>query len=240
MTEPQLEDSPLSSSIDHEGESFDVRLYRLEGEPQWTLEVVGPDGVSHVFDERFTHAADGVALAEAEIVDGSIFVHDEVEVRLIGDLELMTSPEVQSRLRKPPAFLYGAIVASLTAQRSVPLMTLLEPWVDLSGSEDEVDEALAPVFDLFELVDEGGYSLRVLRSVDELTQWALGYLEFASTDTAWQNDPNCADDLNAIADVAVLSPDDETVDPDELSVRLEEAADSQFAFWAELVEDPGE
>ncbi|WP_027961174.1 hypothetical protein [Halomonas halodenitrificans] len=51
--EPELIQSPVSQAVTYDGHTLQVEIYRLEGEPDWVLEVVNEDGASHVWDDRF-------------------------------------------------------------------------------------------------------------------------------------------------------------------------------------------
>jgi hypothetical protein len=62
MPEPKLITSPLSQSVEENGNRVDVRIYRLE-DTEWSLEIVAADGCSTVWDDLF--ASDEAALAEA-------------------------------------------------------------------------------------------------------------------------------------------------------------------------------
>ena len=53
MTEPTIIDSDLSGPIEFDDIEIDIHIYRLETLPVWSLEVVGPDGTSHVWDDTF-------------------------------------------------------------------------------------------------------------------------------------------------------------------------------------------
>lgn len=62
MTEPNLVYSGLSQWTTIEGHKFKIEIYRLENEPQWSLEVVDEDGTSTIWDDLFD--ADQAALDE--------------------------------------------------------------------------------------------------------------------------------------------------------------------------------
>ena len=53
MPDPNLVDSGLSQRTTIEGHEFKIEIYRLEHEPQWSLEVVDEDGTSTVWDDLF-------------------------------------------------------------------------------------------------------------------------------------------------------------------------------------------
>lgn len=61
--EPNLVISGMSRRIVEDGVPFRVEICRLEGESQWTLEVVTEDGTSIVWDDLFDD--DAVAFKEA-------------------------------------------------------------------------------------------------------------------------------------------------------------------------------
>lgn len=56
--------SGLSQDMDEDGYLFEIKIYRLEGDATWTLEVVDEDGTSHIWDDQFT--TDFSALVEAQ------------------------------------------------------------------------------------------------------------------------------------------------------------------------------
>lgn len=64
--EPNIVTSGLSRPITRDGVSITLEIYRLESEPDWTLEVVNNRGTSIVWDDRF--ATDDLALAAFEQV----------------------------------------------------------------------------------------------------------------------------------------------------------------------------
>lgn len=52
MAEPNLINSGLSRSIEVDGQTFRIEIYRLE-HTEWSLEVVDEEGTSTVWDELF-------------------------------------------------------------------------------------------------------------------------------------------------------------------------------------------
>ena len=62
MTDPKLINSPLSQSVEENGQRIEIAIYRLE-DTDWTLEIVANDGCSTVWEEPFD--SDEAALAEA-------------------------------------------------------------------------------------------------------------------------------------------------------------------------------
>ena len=62
--EPELEESALNGPITSGKRTVDVQIYRLVGEPGWTLEIVDEYNNSTVWDETF--ASDTAALTEAK------------------------------------------------------------------------------------------------------------------------------------------------------------------------------
>ena len=64
MPEPKLIDSPLSRSVEQNGDRVEIAIYRLEDEVmEWSLEIVASNGCSTVWEEPFD--SDEAALAEA-------------------------------------------------------------------------------------------------------------------------------------------------------------------------------
>jgi uncharacterized protein len=51
--EPNIVRSGLSGRVAKDGLAVDVEIYRLESEPEWTLEVVDHTGASTVWDDPF-------------------------------------------------------------------------------------------------------------------------------------------------------------------------------------------
>lgn len=64
--EPNIVTSGLSRPIIRDGISIKLEIYRLENEPEWSLEVVNDKGTSIVWDDRFE--TDDLALAAFEQV----------------------------------------------------------------------------------------------------------------------------------------------------------------------------
>lgn len=60
--EPNLITSGLSGSVTKDGITVQVHIVRLEGKPEWTLEVVNARGTSIVWDDPFL--SDDAAYAE--------------------------------------------------------------------------------------------------------------------------------------------------------------------------------
>ncbi|RYE51834.1 MAG: hypothetical protein EOP21_00290 [Hyphomicrobiales bacterium] len=53
MAEPKITISPLSQSFARDGLTVDVKIYRVEGSEDWTLEVVDGENNSVVWTEPF-------------------------------------------------------------------------------------------------------------------------------------------------------------------------------------------
>ena len=51
--DPNIVESSLSRSLTVHGVTVEVRIYRLETDPQWALEVVNDAGTSTVWDTQF-------------------------------------------------------------------------------------------------------------------------------------------------------------------------------------------
>lgn len=62
MPDPNLVDSGLSQRVTVDGHDFQIEIYRLEHDTQWSLEVVDEDGTSTVWDDLFD--SDQAALDE--------------------------------------------------------------------------------------------------------------------------------------------------------------------------------
>ncbi|HBD9439195.1 TPA: hypothetical protein ACWM1T_001776 [Legionella pneumophila] len=63
-TEPKLEESALSQDLSSGGHTVNITIMRLEGDEEWTLEVVDEYGNSTVWDDTFK--SDTAALTEAK------------------------------------------------------------------------------------------------------------------------------------------------------------------------------
>lgn len=61
--DPAIETSPLSQKITSGGKTISVEIFRLEGESEWTLEVVDEFNNSTVWDDTFK--TDSAAVTEA-------------------------------------------------------------------------------------------------------------------------------------------------------------------------------
>jgi hypothetical protein len=62
--EPELEESLLNGPVTSGKRTVDIQIYRLKGEPEWTLEIVDEYNNSTVWDATF--ASDSAAMAEAK------------------------------------------------------------------------------------------------------------------------------------------------------------------------------
>ena len=62
MSDPKLINSPLSRTVEENGDRVEIAIYRLE-DTDWSLEIVAADGCSTVWDNLFD--SDEAALAEA-------------------------------------------------------------------------------------------------------------------------------------------------------------------------------
>ena len=62
--DPVLVTSSLSQGLEEDGHVFEINIFRLEEQRDWTLEVVDRDGTSHVWDDPFPSEA--AALSEAQ------------------------------------------------------------------------------------------------------------------------------------------------------------------------------
>ena len=63
MDDPNLIISGLSRSVSLEGMTVRIEIVRLEGNPDWSLEVIDAEGTSIVWEEPFR--SDHAALTEA-------------------------------------------------------------------------------------------------------------------------------------------------------------------------------
>lgn len=66
---PNLVTSGKSQRVLIDGYCFSVEIYRLEAQRHWTLEVVGQDSTSHVWEEEFASDKDARNTALREIED---------------------------------------------------------------------------------------------------------------------------------------------------------------------------
>lgn len=65
--EPRLGMAPKGREVVVDGVPFSVEIYRLEGPAEWTLEVIDPEGVHHVWDEFFGSDKDARTAAVTEL-----------------------------------------------------------------------------------------------------------------------------------------------------------------------------
>ena len=71
--EPNLITSGKSQRVVIDGYPFSIEIYRLETDKTWTLEVVDPEGTSHVWDDQFRSDKDARnAAIQALGADGAI------------------------------------------------------------------------------------------------------------------------------------------------------------------------
>lgn len=79
--DPKIILSELSRTMEAEGTSVDVSIYRLEHESEWTLEIFDENWNSAVWDDKFTTEEDALAEAIAAINAEGIwsFVHEDDE-----------------------------------------------------------------------------------------------------------------------------------------------------------------
>jgi hypothetical protein len=77
--EPKLVNSSKSQAVMVDGYRFSIEIYRLEEELTWTLEVVDPEGTSHVWDDLFKSDKDArnAALRELESQGALGFMHGD-------------------------------------------------------------------------------------------------------------------------------------------------------------------
>ncbi len=75
MADPNLVNSGVSDDVTVDGVLFRIDVYRLEDDPQWTVEVIDEAGTSSVWDETFDtdQAAYDFALAEIRSEGGKAF-----------------------------------------------------------------------------------------------------------------------------------------------------------------------
>ena len=65
--EPSLVTSSKSQHVTVDGYPFSIEIYRLEGETEWSLEVVDFENSSHVWDDLFTSDKDAQNAAITEL-----------------------------------------------------------------------------------------------------------------------------------------------------------------------------
>ena len=70
--EPELQESPLSGPVTSGSRTVEVQIYRLSGEPEWTLEVVDEYNNSTVWDATFPTEAAAIAEAKKAILQETI------------------------------------------------------------------------------------------------------------------------------------------------------------------------
>jgi hypothetical protein len=67
--EPNLVHSGLSRTVEKDGVTVEVSIYRLEHESQWSLEVVNAAGTSIVWDDLFSSDDEACAEFERTVAD---------------------------------------------------------------------------------------------------------------------------------------------------------------------------
>ena len=77
---PNIVRSGLSGKVAKDGLTVEVEIYRLEGEPTWTLEVVDHEGSSTVWEEQFGSDDDALAAFRAVLADEGIGAFTERKV----------------------------------------------------------------------------------------------------------------------------------------------------------------
>jgi uncharacterized protein len=159
MLEPELVQSSLSQSIEVEGKSLRIEIYKMEDEAQWTLEIEHEDGSSLVWDELFD--TDFLALNEARQTlakDGlSAFTNAE-EAQIPEEYKTLKAPDIKpeqrlsEQLKQLDDFLLSDAVPEdcmtmseldgfLAAVVVCPEMIMPSEWVPEIWGSDE------PVFD---------------------------------------------------------------------------------------------
>ena len=80
-TDPDIVDSPLSQTVTVDGIIVEVRIFKLEADDGWTLEVVNESGTSTVWEDPFSTDADAFeAFQRAVEVEGiETFLDDDEE-----------------------------------------------------------------------------------------------------------------------------------------------------------------
>jgi hypothetical protein len=70
--EPELQESSLSGPVTSGSRTVEVQIYRLSGEPEWTLEIVDEYNNSTVWDATFPTEAAALTEAKAAILQETI------------------------------------------------------------------------------------------------------------------------------------------------------------------------
>ena len=70
--DPNIVESGLSRSITLHGVTVEVRIYRLEYDPQWSLEVVNDESTSIVWDAVFDTDEDAFTAFQIAVEDEGI------------------------------------------------------------------------------------------------------------------------------------------------------------------------
>ena len=71
-SDPELEESNLGGPLSSGNRTVNVDIYRLSGEPEWTLEIVDEYGNSTVWDDTFETDSAALAAAKKAILEESI------------------------------------------------------------------------------------------------------------------------------------------------------------------------
>lgn len=79
--DPTIIDSPLSRTVSQDGVTVQVRIFKLEDDKGWTLEVVNVSGTSTVWEDPFPADADAFeAFQRAVEAEGiETFLDDDEE-----------------------------------------------------------------------------------------------------------------------------------------------------------------
>ncbi len=70
--DPNIVNSGLSRTVEVEGVSVEVMIYRLEHDPKWALEVVNENGTSTVWDTLFDTDEEADEAFELTLADEGI------------------------------------------------------------------------------------------------------------------------------------------------------------------------
>lgn len=78
-TDPPIIDSPLSQAVTVDGVTVQVRIFKLEEDDGWTLEVVNESGTSTVWEDPFPADADAFGAFQRAVEEEGIetFLDDE-------------------------------------------------------------------------------------------------------------------------------------------------------------------
>ena len=209
--EPEIVTSTLSRVVTVEGWNFDVKIYRLETDEEWALEVVDEADTSNVWKNTF--ASDEEALTEALRAlnkDGadSIFLAAEDRERLVDEHPELARQFEAAAIQMPVSEALGMMAAMVSA----PTMSTTSNWLKAiigdgsfatsSHAQSFVGHLMTAYNEIVARLQTGDGAAPPSRAPDLVQAWCRGYIEAAQQDPAWIEDE---DALELLAPFGLLS-----------------------------------